>query len=157
MITFLSVCDIWWFKYALAPGGGVLIQLKLYYHIIKRGEIKGENVWGGRWEGWPMDVRIIAGVRNFLTWSGEGVWRRCKKDEEKIPHFWMRAGLWVVWRWAEFWRWDFCSANRRGGMWIDLMAGCGGFNNPKWDSFLLYNTFYITYLGLAGDGMRGDW
>ena len=40
-------------------------------------------------------------------------------------------------------------------MWIDLMAGCGGFNNPMWDSFLLYNTFYITYLGLAGDGMRG--
>ena len=21
-----------------------------------------------------------------------------KKDEEKIPHFWMRADLWVVWR-----------------------------------------------------------
>lgn len=37
-----------------------------------------------------MDVRIIAGVRNFLIRSGEGVWRRCKKDEEKNPHFWMR-------------------------------------------------------------------
>ena len=36
------------------------------------------------------DVRIIAGVRNFLIRSGEGVWRRCKKDEEKNPHFWMR-------------------------------------------------------------------
>lgn len=45
-----------------------------------------------------MDVRIIAGVRNFLTLSGEGVWRRCKKDEEKISHFWMREDLWVVWR-----------------------------------------------------------
>lgn len=30
-----------------------------------------------------------------------------------------------------------------------------GFNNPMWDSFLLYNIFYITHLGLAGDGMRG--
>lgn len=40
-----------------------------------------------------MDVRIIAGVRNFLIRSGEGVWRRCKKDEEKKSRFWMRGGL----------------------------------------------------------------
>lgn len=31
-----------------------------------------------------MDVRIIAGVRNFLALSGEGVWRRCKRMRRKF-------------------------------------------------------------------------